>query len=179
MSENANAVEDRPADSPPKGGVDLNMRDHHWNNPPGPHEKRFNYFLVDSGWNHAVSKMVRSFFPTYFNAHTPDSLYILTPEQSMLILQRDPELIGRDPIILVYDLYASNHRGARGYRGFRLNLGLIRSPEQAMARLQEFVRFIAVHRSSQHLEGEVRRELHREGIDGMVKILREATTELL
>jgi hypothetical protein len=179
MSENASTIEAQLTGSSPKGDVDLHMRDHPWDHPPGPHEKRFNYFLVDSGWNHAVSKMVHAFFPTYFNGHTPDSLYVLSPEQSMLILQRDPELIGRDPIILVYDLYASNKPGGRGYRGFRLNLGLIRSPEQAMARLQEFVRFIAVHRSSQHLEGEVRRELHREGIEGMVKVLREATTELL
>ena len=66
-----------------------------------------------------------------------------------------------------------------GYHGFRLNLGLIRHPEQAMARLLEFVRFVAMHRCAEHLDREVRRELHREGIEGIVKILRETSVEML
>ena len=44
-----------------------------------------------------------------------------------------------------------------------------------MARLQEFFRFLVVHRDSDHLDREIRRELHREGFEGMVKILREST----
>ena len=96
-----------------------------------------------------------------------------------MILRRDPVLIGCDPTIIVYDLYGCNNAKARGYRGFRLNLGLIRHPEQAMARLQEFVRFIAMNRCADRLDHEVRRELHREGIEGIVKILRETSMEML
>ena len=62
--------------------------------------------------------------------------------------KRNPHLIGHDPIILVYDLYAPANRKSRGYRGFRLNLGLIKHPEQALARLQEFLRFVAVNRTA-------------------------------
>ena len=55
----------------------------------------------------------------------------------------------------------------------------MRHPEQAMARLQEFVRFVAMNRCAERLDREVRRELHREGIEGIVKILRETSVEML
>src|SRR5262249_38214013 len=111
--------------------------------------------------------------------HEHDSLYELSPQQSSIILGHDPDLIGCDPTLIVYDLYASSHLGPGGYKGFRLNLGLIRQPEQALARLQEFVRFMAVNRCAVHLDREVRRELHREGAEGIVKLLRETSVELL
>jgi hypothetical protein len=150
--------------------------------PPTPDMKRFNIFLVDTGWNAHVSKVVCAHLRSLFDTggyHEHDSLYILTPAQSAEILKRDPVLIGCDPTIIVYDLYGCNRSKPGGYRGFRLNLGLIRHPEQAMARLQEFVRFVAMHRCAERLDREVRRELHREGIEGIVKILRETSVEML
>ena len=61
------------------------------------------------------------------------------------------------------------------YHGFRLNLGIIKNPEQALAKLQEFLRFIASNRTADCLSCEVERELHREGLGNMVKLLREAS----
>lgn len=149
-----------------------------WDEPLTDEVKRFNVFLIDTGWNHSVSKLVRDYVPTLFTAHTKDSLFILTPEQSVEILKVAPKAIGHDPIILVYDLYGTSGKESATYKGFRLNLGLIRHGEQAMARLQEFVRFIAVHRASTKLDVDIKRELHRVGFEGMIKILRDATTEL-
>ena len=60
------------------------------------------------------------------------------------------------------------------YHGFRLNLGIIKHPEQALAKLQEFLKFIAKNRTADCLSCEVERELHREGLGNMVKLLREA-----
>ncbi len=150
--------------------------------PPTREMKRFDVFLIDTGWNVPVSKIVRAHLRSLFDIggyHTQDSLYELTPQQSAEILKQDPVLIGCDPTIIVYDLYGCTQAKAGGYRGFRLNLGLMRHPEQAMARLQEFVRFIAMNRCAERLDQEVRRELHREGIEGMVKILRETSMEML
>ena len=50
---------------------------------------------------------------------------------------------------------------------------MIKSPEQALSRLQEFVRFVAEHRAAACLDEEVRRQMHREGVEGLVKILGE------
>jgi hypothetical protein len=142
--------------------------------------QRFNFFLIDTGWNEAISKLVHKHFPRLLHHHNPkDLLFILTPEQSVEVLRNAPYEIGHDPIILVYDLYAPDRSKVQTYKGFRLALGVIRHPEQAMARLQEFFRFIVVHRQSTTLDREIRRELHREGIGGMIKILRESTPEAL
>jgi len=134
--------------------------------------------VIDTGWNGPVSKVVRSHVRLLHQLHTQDSLYVLSPEQSMEIIKRDADLIGCDPTIIAYDLYGAAC-STQGYCGFRLNLGLIRHPEQALARLQEFVRFVAKNRTAENLEREVRRELHREGIEGIVKILREATVDMM
>jgi hypothetical protein len=159
--------------------VDLDLRSRAPEGALSPDMKRFDIFLIDTGWNTGVSKLVRSHLPQLYEYQRQDTLYILTPEQSVELMRHAPEVIGRDPIVAVYDHYAV-HDGTHGnYRGFRLNLGLIRHPEQALLRLQEFIRFLALHRTAHCLQGEVQHELHREGLKGMVKILREASTEFL
>jgi hypothetical protein len=165
-----------PPSTPP---VNLDLRFKPSTGPLDPKAKRFDFFLIDSGWNTAVAKVVRSHLATICTFGKQDSFYLLSPEQSIEILRHAPQLIGHDPILLVYDLYAPPDRKSRGYRGFRLNLGLVKHPEQALARLQEFLRFVALNRTAVPLDRAIRGELYREGLDGMIKILREATTELL
>jgi hypothetical protein len=143
-----------------------------------PETPRFHIFLIDTGWNRPVSKVLRSQFPLFRAYHPKDPLYILTQEQSIRVLQRAPELIGFDPIIVVYDLRSPAHakgEDVENYRGFRLNLGLFKNPEQALQRLQHFVRFIAVNRTSDSLISEVRREMHKEGLENLIKIMGEAS----
>jgi hypothetical protein len=135
--------------------------------------KRFHIFLIDTGWNVAVSKIVRSHLPLIYEYQSQDSLYLLTHAQSVELLKRAPELIGHDPTVVVYDLYAPSEGKHGNYRGFRLNLGRFKKADQALSRLQEFVRFINIHRTAVHLDAEVRRQLHREGLHGIVKILGE------
>jgi hypothetical protein len=162
--------------------ADANLRTREISGPPTRQMKRFDVFLIDTGWNAPVSKIVRAHLRSLFDIggyHTHDNLYELSPQQSAEILKHDPILIGCDPTIIVYDLYGCNQETAGGYRGFRLNLGLMRHPEQAMARLQEFVRFVAMNRCAERLDREVRRELHREGLEGIVKVLRETSLEML
>ena len=143
-----------------------------------PGALRFHIFLIDTGWNRPISEALRSQFPLFRSYQPKDALYILTQEQSVRVLKSAPDHIGLDPIILVYDLHAP--AGAKGehvgkYRGFRLNLGLFRNPQQALQRLQHFVRFIATHRTSDRLLADVRREMHQEGLENLVKIIGEAS----
>jgi hypothetical protein len=166
----------QPEETPP---VDLNLRTREMTGPLTADMKRFDLFLIDTGWNAPVSKIVRSRLRHLFEYQMQDSLYELTVEQSAAILKQDPALIGCDPTIIVYDLYGCTRKDAGNYCGFRLNLGLIRNAEHALARLQEFVRFLAIHRTAERLDREVRRELHREGLEGIVKILRETSVEML
>jgi hypothetical protein len=157
--------------------VELKLRTEKPGGPVDPSQKRFDIFLIDTGWNHAISEMVRKHLPLIYEYQKQDSLYLLTPAQSIEVLKHDTDLIGHDPTIIFYDRYASGSAGS--YRGFRLNLGLLRNAEQALARLQEFIRFVAANRAAEHLERCVRRELHREGVEGIIKLLRETSTDLL
>ena len=170
-------ADSKNASKPAKPDIDLRFKASH--GPVDPQAKRFDIFLIDTGWNAAVSKVVHSHLSMFFNLEQHDAFYVLSPEQSVEIIRSSPLLIGHDPIMLVYDLHAPANRKSRGYRGFRLNLGLIKRPEQALARLQEFLRFVALNRTAVPLDRAIRRELYREGVDGMVKILREASTELI
>jgi hypothetical protein len=147
--------------------------------PLDPAAKRFDFFLIDTGWNAAISEVIASHLKPLMALESRDGIYILSRDQSFQLVKAVPHLIGHDPIILVYDHHASPDRKTRGYRGFRLNLGLIKQPEQALARLQEFLRFVALNRDAVHLQRAVRKELYREGIDGMIKLLRETSTELI
>jgi hypothetical protein len=163
----------------PATPIDLDLRFKPTDKPIDPTDKRFDIFLIDTGWNQAVGKVIHSHLSVFFGIDNQDSYYVLSREQSFEIIKRAPNLIGHDPIILVYDVRAPSNRKSRGYHGFRLNLGLIKHPSQALARLQEFLRFIAMNRTVVRLDRSIRRELYREGLDGMVKILRDASTELL
>ncbi len=152
----------------------LTLRARSVESPIDPCEPRFHIFLLDTGWNSPVSKAVRHQLPLIHQYQNQDVLYILTHEQSIEALKNAPYLIGKDPTILVYDRFTRDATQHGDYRGFRLNLGLMRNPEQALARLQEFVRFVHEHRAAHCLQGEVRREMHREGIEGVIKILGES-----
>jgi len=159
--------------------IDLDLKSAPPARPANEEMQRFDIFLIDTGWNSPISKLVRSHLPLLYQYQRQESLYLLTPEQSVDILKRAPEFIGHDPTILVYDLCAPAGRKHRDYHGFYLCLGRFKHPEQALSRLQEFLRFLISHRYSVALDTEVRRELNREGAKGMIKILREASTELL
>jgi hypothetical protein len=156
--------------------IDLRARD--MDEATDPCTARFHFFVIDTAWNGPVSKAVRAHLPLMARFMKEDPLFVLTPEMSVEVLRQAPELIGHDPMILVYDLVKPPGR-ARTYHGFRLNLGLMRNPEQALARFQEFVRFLSCHRCNLDLDLAIRHQLHKQGFQGMVKILREATNELL
>ena len=174
--EETNLFEDPPGPPAPK---DLDLRAKVPQAPLTNQTGRFHIFLIDTGWNGPVSKAVRTHIPLLHQYNRQDTLYILTPEQSVEVLKHVPDTIGHDPIVAMYDKYGSHSKKSRNYHGFRLNLGLIKNPEQALARLQEFVRFVSMNRTADCLDTEVKRSLHREGLQGMIKILREASTELL
>jgi hypothetical protein len=139
---------------------------------------RFHVFVIDTGWNGPVSRVLREHANLFCQYNPQDPVYILTREQSVQVLKNAPEHIGKDPMVVVYDIYApklSPNKDKPNYHGFRLNLGLIRHPEQALAKLQEFLKFVMLHRTADCLSCEVERELHREGLGNMVKLLREAS----
>jgi hypothetical protein len=142
------------------------------------HASRFQFFIIDSGWKSTAAKVLRDNFRMIREFQNSDPLYVLSRQQSVELIRKNPKMIGKDPILLVHDLHAKGGRGEVGYHGFRLNLGLIRNEAQALEVLQEFLSFVANHRQSADIEEEIRKHLHRAGIDGAIEVIREGAKDL-
>ena len=138
---------------------------------PEREEPRFRIFIVDSGWNSAARRVLHDNFALIRELQKEDPIYVLSPEKSLEFLRRHGSRIGRDPIIAVHDMQALDKGGTAGFHGFRLSLGLLRTPEQALLGLQSFVRFLVTHRRSADLEADIRANLRREGIAGAIEIM--------
>ena len=131
---------------------------------------RFRIFIVDSGWNSAARRVLHENFALLRDLQKDDPIYVLSREKSVEFMRRHGSRIGRDPIIAVHDMQALNKGGTSGFHGFRLSLGLLRTPEQALMGLQAFARFLVEHRHSSDLEAAIRARLRREGLTGAIEI---------
>ena len=136
--------------------------------PRGP---RFRIFIVDAGWNSVARRVLQENFALIRDLQKDDPIYVLSREKSIEFLRRHGSRIGRDPIIAVHDLRALGESGTDGFHGFRLSLGLLRTPEQALLGLQSFARFLVTHRNAADLEADIRADLRREGIAGAIEIM--------
>jgi hypothetical protein len=132
---------------------------------------RFRIFIVDSGWNSAARRVLIENFGLIRDLQKDDPIYVLSRERSIEFMRRHGSRIGRDPIIAVHDMDALDRGGTSGFHGFRLSLGLLRTPQQALLGLQAFTRFLVTHRRSTDLEADIRSNLRREGFLGAIEIL--------
>src|SRR5215471_1578500 len=132
---------------------------------------RFRIFIIDPGWNSAAHQVLQENFGLIRDLQKEDPIYVLTKEQSIEFVRHHQDRIGREPIIAVHDLAAMDRSGTAGFHGFRLHLGLMRTPQQALLALQNFARFLSTHRHSADLEAEIRTDLRREGLAGAIEII--------
>lgn len=143
------------------------------------HTPRFHFFIIDSGWKSISAKVIRDNFHMIREFQNSDPLYILSAGQSIKLIRDNPDLIGKDPMILVHDLHAKGGRGESGYHGFRLCLGLIKDSRKALEALQEFLRFVHSHRRCDDIEKALRQRLQRAGFEGAIEVIREGAGELM
>jgi len=132
---------------------------------------RFRIFIIDSGWNSPAHKVLQENFELIRELQKDDPIYVLSKDQSIEFIRHHQERIGREPIIAVHDLAAMGESGTTDFHGFRLHLGLLRTPQQALLALQNFTRFLSTHRQSTDLEAEIRTDLRREGLAGAIEII--------
>lgn len=155
-----------PADPSPGQGVD--------GQEGGEHSPRFHFFIIDAGWKSTAAKVLRENFGMIREFQNSDPLYVLNRQQSIDLIRANPDLIGKDPVILVHDLHAQGGRGESGYHGFRLCLGLLNDGQQALTAMQKFLRFIQQHRHSVDIEQDIRDKLHRKGMESAIEVIRES-----
>lgn len=136
-----------------------------------PAEPRFRIFIIDSGWNTVARRVLRHNFALIRRLRRENLIYLVSRKKSAEFIRRHQSLIGRDPIIAVHDLEAITRQGIARFHGFHLHLGILRTQRQALMALQTFAQFVGTRRHSQNLEAEIRRELRREGMLGVIEIL--------
>jgi hypothetical protein len=144
--------------------------------PEGGHDPaspRFRIFIIDPGWDSPAHRVLQANFGLIRDLQKDDPIYVLGRDKSIDFLRRHQERIGREPIIAVHDLAAlrKDRTPDPDFHGFRLHLGLMHTPKQALLALQNFVRFLTTHRQSVDLEAEIRKNLRREGLAGAIKII--------
>jgi hypothetical protein len=136
-----------------------------------PEESRFRVFIIDSEANPAAHKVLQENFGLICDLQKEALIYVLSRQQSIEFMRHHRERIGRDPIIAVHDLAVMDQSGTNDFHGFRLHLGLERTPQQALLTLQNFVRFLSRHRQSTDFNEEACADLVREGLAGSVEII--------
>jgi hypothetical protein len=154
--------------SEPSGGPAASASKGSEESPTAP---RFRIFIVDSGWDSPAHRVLQENFGLIRELQREDPIYVLGREKSIEYLRHHEERIGHDPIIAVHDLAAMGDTGTTDFHGFRLRLGLLRTHQQALLALQNFARFLRMHRQSADLEAEIRRNLRREGLAGAIEII--------
>ncbi len=137
-------------------------------------QPRYHVFLIDMGWRSEVAKVIHENLGVIKASLGVCPLYVLTPEQSRIIMQRDPHLIGSDPCLLVHDLRYSGSSAGDGYHGFRLSLGRAKDGKEALRLFQDFLRFVAEHANSPDIQKDLSQKLHREGFAQTIELLRHA-----
>lgn len=142
-------------------------------------EARFQFFLIDSGWDGPVPKLLRQNLRMITQLQNHDPFYVLSRTQSNELLRRHPHLIGKDPILIARDISFSRANGKDQYHGFHLNLGIIQNPERALEVLQNFLNFLAIHRKNSNIDQVIRAQLHRDGLQGAVEVLRGGSEAMI
>ncbi|QJD30860.1 hypothetical protein [Methylococcus geothermalis] len=145
----------------------------------GGHQPRFRIFILDTGWTSPAAQVIRDNFEMIRSFQDGDPLYVLSPEQSRDIVKRHPQFIGKDPVVIVRDMHRSGPRDGGEYHGFHLNLGLIQKPVRALHALQEFLRFLSMHRDSPNIEKDIRDRLHKDGFIGTIEVIREGAKDAM
>jgi hypothetical protein len=139
--------------------------------------KRLDVFILDTGWNAAVSTALMHNLDMIRTYLEEDDVYILDRAQSVAILKRSPHIIGHDPVILFLDRKRKD-AGHEKY-GLRLNLGLLKKADQALARLQAALRIVAENRSCPDMYHAVQKDLWHAGLEGAVQVISESALEIV
>ena len=152
------------------------------NDPPGeagncPLDHRFDIFLIDSGWNTAIGIALKENLDLVRHYLERQNLYILSTEQSRNVLKTHPHYLGSDPIFLVVDREAYSVRAKEGY-GFRLNLGVMKDADAAISLLRWGIQIVSDQQTARHVTQVVRRTARKEGVEGAIEIIAEATSTL-
>lgn len=134
---------------------------------------RLDIYVIDSGWDSVPHRVLCNSLDLIKNYLTNHNLYVLSPDQSTKLLSSHPELIERDPILMVVDPLALKLNNAHGY-GARLVLGQIYDESRIEWLIRMFLRVVNTHTETLDIAHTFQRYNYREGVKGAIEIVFES-----
>jgi hypothetical protein len=141
---------------------------------PPSNRKRFDVFVIDTGWKSAVADMLRSNLELLKQYQGRYNLFLLTGAQCAHLARIHPSVLGNEPSVLVIDREAHAANRPQGF-GFKLNLGMIRDVTTASSILKWVLAVVAEQTPGSDITVPIRTVLHKEGIRGAIDILADVT----
>lgn len=130
-------------------------------------------YLIDSRWDTPVGAAVRSNIPAMAAYLKGQQFFVLTLQQSLAFLQKNPSLVGADPVLMVLDR-RSAHQDQPTDCGFRLCLGHVKQPEVAVSMLKWAIQ-LTMTASAAEMLSLVRKSGQRQSVQGVIELMGEST----
>lgn len=134
--------------------------------------RKLDIYIVDTGWNERAKAVLESHLTLFEAFLTGQNVYFLSMQQSQDLLQKNPALVGADPILMVVDSERRAQPSDQGY-GFRLCLGSMTQDATCVATLERMLRIVA-EGSPENTDAMVERitaEMRPEGPDGAMQLI--------
>ena len=134
---------------------------------------RLDIYIVNSGWDSMQSRVLMKsldLIKAYIKRH---NLFILSPEQSVRMLSAHPDMIGKDPLIIVVDKLAQQLKSPHGY-GAQVALGLCHDEARVQWLIRMFLRVVNTHSETLDIAYTFQEFNHKEGVKGAIEIMVES-----
>ena len=134
---------------------------------------KLDVFIIDAGWDSVAHQVLHREMPLIKTYLTTHNLYVLTPEQSIRLLTSHPQMIGKDPILMVVDKFARALANPHGY-GARIHLGTISEEHHVLWLIRMFLQIVNNHSETLDIAYTFQQYNYKEGIKGTVEIVMES-----
>ncbi|MBF0120715.1 MAG: hypothetical protein HQK79_17950 [Desulfobacterales bacterium] len=134
---------------------------------------RLDIYIIDSGWDddsHIFLNQSMDLIKSYVKNH---NCYIFSHEQSLKFLTSHPELIGKDPIIVVVDRLAKKLNNPEGF-GARLMLGEVQDKSRIEWLIKMFLKVVNTHCETLDIAFTFKEYNYKQGLKGAVDIIIES-----
>lgn len=134
---------------------------------------KLDVYIVDAGWDSLAHRVLNESMELIKSYLRDQNLFILSPEQSVKFLRSHPDLVGRDPIVIIVDRLARKLQNPDGF-GARIGLGLIENEYELHNLIKMFLTVINKHESTLDIANTFRKYNHQEGMNGAIDIIMES-----
>jgi len=130
-------------------------------------------YIIDSGWDTVAHRVLQRSMPLVKSYLKEHNLFVLSQEYSLEVLRNHPELIGKDPVIMVVDRLARKLKNPHGF-GARVMLGQVHLESHVFKLIKMFLRIVNTHEQALDIAHTFQEHNYKEGVKGALDIIIES-----